>query len=183
MACKSLFDLPERIQDKISPEPMSGCWVWVGAIDKHGYGSISINGTTKIAHRAVAELLGCPSAPRHLVSDHLCRLRPCVNPDHIEFVTDQENRERGNNPLSKRRLQTHCIHGHPLSGQNLQLRTRPTGLVTRHCRQCALSRPTSATSSAAEIGQAIIDLELAIETRSWSIVECVMVRLNRARRN
>ena len=57
----------------------------------------------------------------------------CVNPEHLEAVTPRMNVLRSNNPMSLQAKQTHCIHGHPLSGYNLMITKKG-----RQCRTCAL---------------------------------------------
>jgi hypothetical protein len=73
----------------------SGCWLWQGNIhpDK-GYGIMRRGGLTRRAHRFFYETLVGP-VPDGLELDHLCRVRHCVNPDHLEPVTHAENLRRG----------------------------------------------------------------------------------------
>ena len=72
-------------------EKTETCWIWTGAKDTKGYGAFrDSDGRTVRAHRFSA---GEP--PRGLVWDHLCRVRNCVNPDHLEAVTQGENVRRG----------------------------------------------------------------------------------------
>jgi hypothetical protein len=66
--------------------------------------------------------------------DHKCRARRCVNPDHLELVTHRENILRGQTIAARRIAQTHCINGHPLSGDNLYLKPSDGG---RQCKRCA----------------------------------------------
>ena len=91
--------LEERMWRFIVPEPMSGCWLWTGT-RSGGYGRIGAGGRTGVtlwAHRVVYEALRGP-IPAGLTIDHLCRLRICVNPWHLEPVTRQENGARAMAP-------------------------------------------------------------------------------------
>ena len=132
MAVFSIFDLPKSMQDKIVPEPNSGCWMWMAATNDGGYGNTTINGKRKYTHRAAYELL-IGKIPDGLHIDHLCRVRSCCNPSHLEPVTHQENHKRGEagKYLADR---THCDKGHPFSGDNLV--TRDKGY--RRCHTCRL---------------------------------------------
>jgi hypothetical protein len=73
--------------------PTGFCWEWTGRTDQ-GYGRVSIGGRQLRAHRVVYERL-VGRVPDGLVLDHLCRNRGCVNPDHLEPVTNEENIRRG----------------------------------------------------------------------------------------
>lgn len=68
-----------------------GCWIWTGARNPQGYGQVRLDSQRKgPAHRAMYELLVGP-IPEGLVIDHLCSNPPCVNPDHLEPVTQRVN--------------------------------------------------------------------------------------------
>lgn len=120
----------ERFWEKVMPEPNSGCWLWMAASDKHGYGRLGSGSKLVLAHRFSYELHNGP-IPSGLQLDHLCRVPACVNPAHLEPVTPGENVRRGN--AGKYNAdKTHCKRGHPLSGGNLRIET--TG--SRRCRAC-----------------------------------------------
>lgn len=103
------------------------CWLWTGYTDK-GYGRLSIQDRPGLhAHRVMyQELVGPIPEGMHL--DHLCRVRNCVNPDHLEPVTPLENVRRS--PLTHG-SETHCPSGHPYDDENtIRYRGR------RYCRAC-----------------------------------------------
>lgn len=125
--------LPETVEKFIIPEPNSGCWLWLGAArsKRSRYGSHHHNGKQYLTHRLVYELLVGP-IPAELQIDHLCRNRICCNPDHLEPVTIRTNLLRGETLAAANAAKTHCLHGHPLSGENLYL--HPNG--GRICKEC-----------------------------------------------
>lgn len=119
--------------DKSAP---NGCWVWTGPMDPYGYGKFfrvePLKGRTRLpAHRASYEYLVGP-IPDGLVLDHLCRNHPCVNPEHLEPVTDRENILRGKSLAAKNARVTHCPKGHPYAGDNLKI----TKTGRRRCITC-----------------------------------------------
>lgn len=117
----------ERFLEKVSVDA-SGCWPWVGALKSNGYGSFrGVDHTVVHAHRFSYELFVGP-IPEGLALDHLCRVRHCVNPDHLEPVTARENGRRGLLGEAK----THCAQGHPYDGDNVYV--SPRGW--RSCRAC-----------------------------------------------
>lgn len=113
------------------------CWLWLGKSRRgrnRQYGGVKFNGKTYAAHRFVYELLVGP-IPDGLTLDHLCRVPLCVNPDHLEPVTQIENMKRGvvrKYPGKPNLRKTHCPRGHPYSGENLRITKRGY----RCCRTC-----------------------------------------------
>lgn len=79
---------------KIFPVTESGCWLWTGAVDFSGYGTAFYKRKQTRAHRASYEIHFGP-IPNGLTIDHLCRVKCCVNPAHLEAVTLRENNLRG----------------------------------------------------------------------------------------
>lgn len=98
---RSMESIREGLFNRCSPEPMSGCWLWLGPLNHKGYGP----------HRKVYKTFK-GKIPNGLHLDHKCRVRCCVNPDHLEPVTLVENVKRGNSGIFHR-SKTHCPKGHP----------------------------------------------------------------------
>ena len=112
----------------------NGCWIWNGAAIAHGYGAFGINGSLYKAHR-VSYFLANGSLLEDLVLDHLCRNPSCVNPSHLEPVTQKENSRRGAGPCSENARKTHCPKGHEFTPENIyEYQGR------RHCRTCRKHR-------------------------------------------
>ncbi len=123
---------------RAAPEPNSGCWLWMGNIsDPRGYArATNLHARSFLAHRLIYEALRGP-VPSGLQLDHLCRVRSCVNPDHLEPVTQLENIMRGEGISARNRRKTHCVRGHPFSGSNLLIYRNGK---ERTCRICACIR-------------------------------------------
>jgi len=106
-----------RFWDKVHPCPNTGCWLWGGAIITSGYGHIGVPKSefpcgTKRAHRVSYEIHK-GKIPENTVLDHLCRVRHCVNPDHLEAVPHRENIRRGFGHAADKMRRTECRKGHP----------------------------------------------------------------------
>lgn len=113
----------KRFWSKVRINPETGCWEWAGAKLDGGYARLSWPKNGKAghirAHRLAYEQFVGP-IPEGKVLDHLCRVRHCVNPAHLEPVTIVENIMRGDRtPPNSRK--THCKHGHPLSPSNIYI--------------------------------------------------------------
>lgn len=118
----------ERLWRKV--EITESCWIWFGAIDSSGYGNIQYNNKVWKAHRLMyTELVG--EIPEDKQLDHLCRVRKCVNPDHLEEVSQQENLRRG---IYWQTLKTHCPSGHKYDSANTIINKNGH----RVCRACRL---------------------------------------------
>lgn len=117
------------------------CWLWTAALNDAGYGIFTVKRGDRSrnvrAHRWIWEHLVGPIPEGHEV-DHLCLNKACVNPDHLEPVTAQENMLRGPTIAARNARKTHCPHGHPYNGDNLKwerCKTSASGW-TRKCRTC-----------------------------------------------
>lgn len=123
----------DRIWDRTMPIPVSGCLVWMGRLDKDGYGRISLGGHGRpraLVHRAAYEIIERP-IPVGMTLDHKCRVRSCWNSDHLEPITNRENVLRGISFSAINHRKTHCDHGHEFNTLNTYLwRGR------RSCRIC-----------------------------------------------
>lgn len=122
--------------DKVNKEGKNNCWIWTACCTPQGYGQYRIPGNPSsnsmaYSHRFIYEKIK-GSIPEGLQIDHLCRVRHCVNPDHLEAVTSRENTLRGNSFSALNAKKIHCPQGHPYSGSNLY--TTPAG--DRRCRTC-----------------------------------------------
>ena len=126
-------EVVSEIDSRYHTDPETGCWEWAGTITPAGYGSISVQGVAFGAHRASYTHHVGP-IPAGLVLDHLCRNPKCINPAHLEAVTDQENVRRGMSPGAKALRRDECLHGHPYPEHARNVQGR------RACRACAANR-------------------------------------------
>jgi len=127
----------ERFQAKIEVLP-NGCWRWTASANHKGYGMFSYNGRMGSAHRfSYQQFTGVIS--EGLTLDHICRNRWCVNPSHLEPVTNQENCRRGDTGIANTR-KTHCPAGHLYSPENTYIYQTKDGRRLRSCRKCHAKR-------------------------------------------
>jgi hypothetical protein len=111
-----------RFEEKVQYDPNTGCWLWQGANDgRAGYGSFRPFRRDTKAHRFSYEHFNGKQIPAGWEIDHKCNTPACVNPDHLEAVTREENMRRASKaglrlggPANGRRQKerTHCPHGH-----------------------------------------------------------------------
>lgn len=130
----------ERFYKKILFLPNS-CWQWTGSMIWNGYAQFSIkigrkHKTVRAARLSYEKHIG--PIPKGLDLDHFfCQNRACVNPFHVEPVTEKENTLRGNGPTARNAQKTHCVYGHPFDKRNTLFRGDGRG---RECRACAYLR-------------------------------------------
>jgi hypothetical protein len=142
---KESFSRLERVKASIDRrfwekvEKTDGCWLWRASCFPTGYGHFRLGDRSVYAHRHAYVLLIGP-IPEGLEIDHLCRVRACVNPAHLEPVTHRENILRSPiHPHALNAAKTHCKHGHPFDDANGYLETSG-GRNHRRCRQCSRIR-------------------------------------------
>lgn len=136
-----LFDkrIPERIWDKIIPEPNSGCWIWLGSLSGsgEGYPETWFDNYRKRTHILMYEQFIGP-IPKFKELDHLCRVRCCCNPFHVEPVSRMVNAMRGTagmNRVIECREALTCDKGHPWTLENT---LKNSGW--RACKTCRRAR-------------------------------------------
>lgn len=110
------------------------CIEWTGRVDEKGYGRFYADGKHRKAHRYLYEKLVEP-VPDGLELDHLCRNRCCVNLDHLEAVTHEQNMSRGAHAMKQV-----CARGHPYEGDNIYYRPNGRGRACKECRRENLQR-------------------------------------------
>lgn len=114
-------DAPPEVRFWDYVDKTESCWLWTGYVKTAGYGQFNVcHGRTALAHRYSYELLVGP-IPAGLTIDHLCKVRRCVNPDHMEPVTAGENALRGDGPAALAARRDTCGKGHPYTPQTTRI--------------------------------------------------------------
>lgn len=126
--------------------PDAGCWAWAGALNSQGYGSVGVgDGVTALAHRASWEAANGP-IPEGAQIDHTCHNadpeceggttcahRKCINPAHLEPVTQSENLRRA---YRSRTVRDECRNGHEMTPDNIMVIVKADRREERACREC-----------------------------------------------
>ena len=130
----TILGLPHRFwsqavfADTGHPTP---CLLWSSNKNQDGYGRFTTSSKTRYAHRVAFEALIGP-IPSDLQIDHLCRVRHCVNPAHLEAVPVRVNLARSDGCAAIALRTDHCVNGHPLNAENTYIRANGG----RQCRAC-----------------------------------------------
>lgn len=125
--------MPVRMASKIKLDLSSGCWIWTSATNHAGYAHYTLAPRRVVrVHRYLYEQYR-GAIPKGLVLDHLCNKRNCVNPDHLEAVSQAENIKRGLRPTLIHHCSklTECKRGHKFNTENTHYSSRG-----RRCKVC-----------------------------------------------
>ena len=121
--------LKNYIEERITIDK-NGCWIWKNKPHKFGYSYGSINKKSWRIHR-LSYIVFKAKIPKNKVIDHLCRVRNCVNPEHLEAVSQKENLNRGN---SKGKRKT-CKNGHKFTKESTYFYKKGR-YNCKYCRIC-----------------------------------------------
>lgn len=135
------MSVEQRLLSKVKNNPDTGCMEFMGSLYKNGYGQLWNGKRNEQTHR-ISYRLYVGEIPDGKEIDHLCRNRCCVNPNHLDLVSHQENIARSHTVMGENHRKTHCIRGYSLSVENLII----TKQNTRQCRICSNMRARIATS-------------------------------------
>lgn len=117
-----------------------GCWIWQKRLGKSGYGYFNYSSTAKLrvmlAHR-ISYVIYYGAIKKGLVIDHICRVKSCVNPNHLRMVTVKENIHAGIGLASINLRKTHCKNGHEFTKENTIVNHLKDGRKIRGCRKCS----------------------------------------------
>lgn len=123
-----------RFMSRVAYQEGTDCWMWAGGLrNDTPYGNYSYLGRTMTAHRA-SYIFHRGSISDDLHTDHLCRTTLCVNPDHLEAVTQAENNRR------QKAVITHCPQGHEYDEKNTYYKPPRMGRMCRRCRADEMKR-------------------------------------------
>ena len=123
-----------------SPERpgLGPCHVWTGTKFLTGYGAVGLRTHHKALAHGMAYTLARGEIPDGSVIDHLCRNRACVNPEHLEVVSNEENLRRGKGYRLRNGMDSACLHGHEYTPENTYI--NPNDPQDIRCRTCSRIR-------------------------------------------
>lgn len=135
------MDFEERFWSKV--DASGPCWLWTASINEGGYGRYCVSKVGRrsmlaYAHRHSWTIM-VGEIPQGMQLDHLCKVRNCVNPDHLEVVAPKVNARRARGTGVHNKTKTHCPSGHEYNEENTIVQVRGTWTM-RSCRTCKLAK-------------------------------------------
>jgi len=128
--------LEVRLFENVSvPSLWGACWPWKGCLNRNGYATLKVGGKTRAAYK-ISYVMAYGEIATGLELDHLCRVRSCVNPLHLEAVTHEVNSLRGESFAATHARQTHCVRGHEFTPANTYMSPARGRRDARRCREC-----------------------------------------------
>lgn len=126
---------------KLGPIPLhrpelGRCWIWTGSQSSNGYGNMYCGNGKYISTHVVSYEAAKGPVPDGFVLDHLCRTPLCLNPDHLEPVTNRINIMRGVSPTVLLHLKGMCKNGHSAATEACRVRTKDGSYRVAYCRAC-----------------------------------------------
>jgi hypothetical protein len=132
----SVFDWQRRFFEHVDKgTEFDDCWLWRDAVDEDGYGKFRTPDGVRGAHIISWEMCHERRLPKGWHVDHLCRIRRCCNPEHLEAVEHSENVLRGASFSAKNKQKTHCPRGHEYTDENTRIHHG-----SRECITCIRQR-------------------------------------------
>ena len=135
--------LERKFWKRVDKRGIDDCWLWGGKIAPLGYGKLFVTGRKEVYAHRFSFMLCYGAIPDDLVVHHKCCVRACVNPNHLEVISNVDNVMRGNSPLAQHARKTHCPRGHEYTESNTYLEPLSNGNFGRHCKCCMRARTFS----------------------------------------
>ncbi len=114
-------------------EDENGCWVWQAHKNHHGYGTIAYKNVSRLAYNISYILFRKKPITPGKVLHHICGNRACINPEHLEEITNKENVLQGIGPTAVNARKTHCDDGHSIMEEENIYRNKDNGRVCKIC--------------------------------------------------
>ena len=115
---------------------IDGCWIWEGSLDTKGYGQIGLNYKVVKAHQFMIRYILGNKISEGFCIDHICRVRNCVNPEHLQIVSFRENTLIGFGPAAIAKRRNTCARGHAYTQETTRIDHTKSGNSFRVCRLC-----------------------------------------------